>query len=171
MKTKISAILSTFIVVMFFVSCGPSKEDAIKYNDKIIYEQRKVVDSENDFIRYIKTGTISNDKLDENYNSLSKQVEESIAIVNKIDAFDGKTDLKDATLQFFSVYKSVVDKEYKEWVLNLKTPLDQVDQKVMDEEKLIVKTINNKLDNANSIYKIAQNNFAVKYKFEIAKDK
>ncbi len=169
MKTKISVILSTFVLVMFFVSCGPTKEDAIKYNDKIISEQRKVVDKENDLTRYIKSGTLTNDKLDENYNNLSKQVGESIDAVNKIEAFDGKTDLKDATLQFFSVYKSVIGKEYKEWILNLKTPLDKVDQKVLDEETYIVKTINDKLDEAHNIYKTAQNNFAAKYKFEIAK--
>jgi len=171
MKTKISFILSTLICVMFFVSCGPTKDDAIKYNDKIINAQRKVVDKENDLLRYIKSGSIKNAMLDEKYDSLAKQLKESTEAVNTIDAFDGKTDFKDATLKFFSVYKSVVDKEYKDWMTNLKTPEDMVDQKVLDEEKYLVATINEKLDNAHSEFKLAQNNFAVKYKFEIAKDK
>lgn len=167
MKSKISAILGSFILALFFVSCGPTKEDAINYNDKIIKEQKKVIDKENDLIGYIKGASLT--RLDEKYNSLSKQIDESTEVVKKMEAFDGKTDFKDATLELFLTYRSVVDKEYKAWMINLKTPGDKVDQKILDEENDLVQAINEKLDKAQSDFTKAQYDFAAKYKFEISK--
>ena len=169
MKSKISAILGTLLMVLFFASCGPTKEDAIKYNDQIIDQQRKVVDKENDLIGYIKGGSLTN--LDEKYNSLSKQIDESTEAVKKMESFDGKTEFKDATLALFVIYRSVVDKEYKAWVLNLKTPAELIDDKVLDEERDLVKSINEKMDKALADFTKAQEDFATKYKFEISRSR
>jgi hypothetical protein len=165
MKKSIYMMIGALMLTSFF-ACGPTKEDAIKYNDSIITEQRKVVDKENEL-----TGAIKNNagNLDEILAGLSKQVEESTAAVTKMEDFDKKSDFKDAALKLFAAYKDVASNEYKAWLLNLKTPAEQVDDKVLDEEKVLVQKINEKIDKALGDFTKAQEDFAAKYKFEIAK--
>ena len=165
MKKLIYMMFGALVLVSFF-ACGPTKEDAIKYNDAIITEQRKVVEKENDLTGAIKGNAPD---LDGILKKLSAQVDESTAIVTKMESFDKKTDFKDATLKLFAVYKDVADNEYKAWLLNLKTPIDKVDDKVLNEETELVNKINGKIDKALAEFTKAQDEFAAKYKFEIAK--
>jgi len=165
MKKTIYMMFGSLVLMSFF-ACGPTKEDAIKYNDAIITEQRKVVDKENEL-----TGAIKNNapNLDQILEGLLKQVEESTAAVTKMEDFDKKSDFKDAALKLFAVYKDVATIEYKAWLANLKTPIEKVDDKVLAEETELVKKINEKIDKALGEFTKAQDDFAAKYKFEIAK--
>jgi uncharacterized coiled-coil protein SlyX len=165
MKKTIYMMFGSMLLMSFF-ACGPTKEDAIKYNDAIITEQRKVVDKENELTGAIKSNA---GNLDEILAGLTKQTEESIAVVTKMEDFDKKSDFKDAALKLFNVYKDVAAVEYKAWLANLKTPIDQVNDQVLAEETELVKKINEKIDKALGDFTKAQEDFAAKYKFEIAK--
>lgn len=158
-------MFSAFVLMSFF-ACGPTKEDAIKYNDEIIVEQRKVVNAENDLTGAIKSNA---GNLDAVLAKLVAQVDESTATVTKMESFDKKTEFKDAALKLFAVYKDVATGEYKAWLANLKTPAEMVDDKVLAEETELVAKINEKIDKALNDFTKAQDDFAAKYKFEIAK--
>ena len=95
------------LMLTSFFACGPTKEDAIKYNDSIITEQRKVVDKENEL-----TGAIKNNagNLDEILAGLSKQVEESTAAVTKMEEFDLKSDQS-----YLSQTIGMLDKTYDKY--------------------------------------------------------
>lgn len=162
----------TFLGLLFIgiclVSCGPTKEDAIRYNDAITFEQTKVVDAENRLTDAVKQGT--NYELDKALDKLSVQVDSSTAIVKEMEAFDGKTDMKDAALALFAAYRSVIDNEYNAWMINLQTPADEVDDQILDEEKELINAINDKLNKASDDFKRTQNNFALTYKFLLSKN-
>jgi hypothetical protein len=130
------------ILLLSFFSCNHTKKLAIKYNDAIIVEQRKVVNKENDLTAAIKQNT---NNLDSILTGLIKQVEESTAIISKLEVFENNNEFKVGALKLFEVYNSVATNEYKAWLLNLKTPLELVDDKVLDEEKELISSINGNL--------------------------
>ena len=94
MKKILSFVLLTVSVAFFLASCAPTKEDAMDYNDKIIREQKKVVQGEKDLINAIKKNLTKGNTLDELLNDLSKQIYESKKIVEEMDKFDGKSEFK-----------------------------------------------------------------------------
>jgi hypothetical protein len=171
MKKTLFASINFILFALIFTSCAPTIEEAMNYNDKIIHEQKKIIGAENDLIRSIKATTLNTTLLDEQYSILSKQIDESTAIVEKIDDFDGKTDFKDATLKLFKIYREVADTDYKAWIKNLKIPSDMLTKEDYAEESVIVARINSKLDNANGDFIYAQKEFASKYKIVLKSDK
>lgn len=170
MKKFLSFVLLTLSVTLFLASCAPTKEDAMDYNDKIIREQKKVVQGEKDLINAIKKNLTKGNTLDELLNDLSKQIDESKKIVEEMDKFDGKSDFKDAALKFFASYRDVVDNEYKAWLENMKTPAELVTDDVLYEEDELINAINRKLDKATNDFLDAQKDFAAKYQFKLASE-
>lgn len=169
MKRVLFSTVLFFVIASLLTSCAPSKEEAMNYNDNIIKEQKKVINAENAVIRAIKDKNMDILVIQGLYEALSKQVDESLATIDKMDKFDGKTDFKDAALKFMKTYREVVSKDYKAWIENLKIPLDKLTNEDLSQEKIIVADINRKLDNANSDFINAQKDFALKYKFQLEK--
>ena len=165
MKKIFSFILSLMFVSVIMVSCGPTTDDAVKYNDKLVEQQTKVFDKESALIEAISKNMP--DKLDVLLSDLSKQVDSSTAAVNSMQGFDGKTELKDAALKVFSTYKEVTEKDYKDMIKFAKTPDSLYTQE--DDNKLIEssKKIDDKLNKCIDDFVLLQTKFAEKYKFEL----
>ena len=154
---------------MFILSsCTPSKEDAMNYNDKIINEQNKIIESEKVLIIAIKDTLIKESALEPLLKNLSNQIIESKKTIEGMDKFNRKTDFKDAALKFLNAYSDVVDNQYTAWLKILKIPDDQLTEDVANQEDKLVNTINTKLNNANDEFVIVQKEFAAKYKFKLA---
>ena len=102
------------------VSCGPSSNDAIKYNDELVNQQNKVYEKESALLDAISKNMPN--KLDLLFTDLSKQIDESSEAVEKMNAFDGKTEMKDAVLKIFAAYKGVASNEYKNMIMYSKIP-------------------------------------------------
>ena len=148
-------------------SCAPTKQDAMNYNDKIIKEQKKIVQCEKEFINAVKENLVKGATLENILKELSTQVDESKKIIDGLEKFDKKTDFKDAALKFIAAYRDAVDNEYKAWLKNLKIPDELVTDEVIYQEDELVHAINRKLDKANNEFLDAQKEFAAKYKFKL----
>jgi len=168
MKKITTSLLFLMTVVFMVTSCKPSKEDAINYNDKIIREQKKIVQGEKELIEAIKQNLNKGNTLDNLLKELSDQIDASKKIIEEMKDFDGKSDFKDAALAFLKSYKEVVDNEYTKWLKNLKTPDDQVTEDTLYEEEELVHAINRKLDKTNTDFLNAQKDFAAKYQIKLS---
>lgn len=168
MKKFTSALFFLITVVFIVSSCKPSKEDAINYNDKIIREQKKIVQSEKELIGAIKKNLTKGNTLDELLKELSAQIDESKKVIEEMKKFDGKTDFQDAALAFLAAYRDVVDNEYVAWLKNMKTPDELVTEEVLYEEDELILAINRKLDKANTDFLNAQKDFAANYQIKLA---
>jgi len=168
MKTFASTFIFSLSIMFLLNSCAPTKEDAMNYNDKIIKEQKKIVENEKQFISAVKENLTKGPTLDNILKDLSTQIDESKKVVEGMDKFNGKSDFKDAALKFIGAYRNVVDNEYKAWLKNLKTPDELVTNDVIYEEEELVHAINRKLDKANNDFLDAQKEFAATYKFKLA---
>ena len=165
MKKLFTTIIGSLFVSAILVSCGPTTNDAIKYNDALVDQQKKVLQKESVLIEGISKNMP--DKLDSSYNDLLSQIKESIDVVQKMDAFDGKTEMKDAALKVFEAYKDAAENDYAKMIKLAKTPdtlyTQETDNKVID----LSKKIDDKLNKAVDAFIEKQNEFAKKYKFEL----
>jgi len=162
-------ILFTAITALFlFNACGPTKQDAIDYNDKIIREQKKIIQGENDLVKAIKNTSVKVSTLNELREDLSKQIDESKQIFEELNKIGGNSDFKDAAIKFADAYKEVVDGEYAEWLTTIDIPDSLVSDDIIDREEELVFLINSKLDKANNDFIGAQKDFAAKFKIKLA---
>jgi|GEM_PF-1083883 len=165
MKKVFATILSSLFVSALLVSCGPSTDEAIKYNDALVSQQTKVFEKESALIEAISKNMP--EKFDVLLAELSVQVDSSTEAVKKMDGFDGKTDLKDAALKVFITYRTIVDSSYAEMIKYAKTPDSLYTQEDDDKVIELSKKIDDKLNTAVEEFVERQKNFAAKYKFEL----
>ena len=167
MKKTTFQTIFYLLITFFFFTCGPSANDAIKYNDTIVIAQKKVIEKEAVLIDAINE---TSDNIDLVYEDFKKEIDSSIVTIKKMEAFDKKTDYKDMALSFFSDYKEVAENEYKEMISYAKVPdslyTEEIDNKVLE----LSKNIDDKINKSIETFIKFQDNFAAKYKFELTED-
>lgn len=156
------------IVAMVVTSCGPTKEEAIDYNDKIIIEQVAIIEKIDDLYDALKNYT-DHKGLDSAYAAALKQIETSTDIVSKLEKFGDDTEFRDAALKLFGTYKSVMQNELKKLVDFSKLPDDLYTTEVEDEFNKLSDITITRMDDDLKQMNAAQIKFANKHKFEIEK--
>lgn len=165
MKKVLSAIFGSIVLSALMISCSPTTEDAIKYNDALVDEQTNVIKAEDALIQAISQNDSAN--LDKALSGLAEQITASEEVVNKMEAFDGKTDYKDAALSLFKVYKSATEKEYPEIIKIAKTSNEEFTQELDDKLMGLSKIVDEKLNKEIEVFVAKQKEFAEKYKFSL----
>lgn len=161
---KCFPILGLLLILFGACNSGNSKEDAIKYNDKIINEQSKVIKLTLDMVAMMDKDLEKSKKLRED---IVKQTEASIKVIEDMEPFDNNGKLRDAGLALFSFYKKVYSTEYKTMfeILDKGANITEEDIAVIQDMQTSVTMEESKVDAA---FKEAQQEFAKKYGFEIA---
>ncbi|MEI6764274.1 MAG: hypothetical protein WCM76_01460 [Bacteroidota bacterium] len=165
---KIAGTLLFTTVMLCVMSCGPTSDQAIAYNDKIIDQQVAIINKMDGLNTSFKDWS-NKEGMDKAYAEAIKQVEVSITEVTAMDAFDKNTEFKEGALSLFKVYKSVLDNEYKEMVALYKLPDNLFTKEQEDKWTSLSEQALNKMDNGLNELKPIQSKFAEKYKFEINK--
>jgi len=166
MMKKIISVFSLLFAMTLLISCGPTSNDAIKYNDSLVDLQSKIFEKESALIDAISKNT--SDKIDPLYKDLLTQIDKAKDTLEKIGSFDGKTEMKDAVMKVFSTYKGVATNEYPEIIKLAKMP-DSLYTQDDDNKKIdLSKKIDDELDKAVNDFLEIQKSFAVKYKFELS---
>jgi hypothetical protein len=161
-------ILSACILMFMLASCGPTTDDAIKYNDSIIDEQSLIVERINTLYDCLDDWDHP-EKMDEAYKQALAQVDLGTEKVSKLPDFGGKSELREASLKLFSIYKSVIQTELKTMVEIIKMPETEITPEVearfdgMNDQAL------KKMDNGLKEFQEIQIKFSVKYNFVLNK--
>lgn len=163
------ASIGLFAVIMFsMISCGPTSEQAIAYNDKIIDQQVAIINKVDALNTSFKTWE-NKAGMDKAWTEAVKQVETSTTEVTAMDAFDKNSDFKEAALKLFGIYKEVLNNEYKEMLALYKLPNDLFTKEQEERWGKLSEQAFEKMDKALNELKPVQAQFAEKYKFEINK--
>lgn len=109
--------LRLILLLMFtFVSINTfaGKPNPVKYNNKIVNKQHKIVKGFKEFFNTFEKGT---------KEQMHKEREEMLALVNKsitdisaMPAFDGDSELRDGALTLLKFYKEGLEKEYPKMI-------------------------------------------------------
>jgi hypothetical protein len=169
MKKTFTLVLCV-ILTMMLTSCGPTKEEAISYNDKIINEQVAIIDKIDKLFDALQDFKNHNG-LDYAYAEALKQLETGTGIVSKLEKFDGSSEFRDETLKLFGTYKSVLETELKRMIDIIKLPDDLYTEDAKDEYNKLKDVSAKKMEQGLKDLNTVQKSFATKYKFEIEKSK
>ncbi len=160
MKKRYNILLACSLILAL-TSCGPSKEEAINYNDQIISEQKMIADKIN-----ILNNSLTQDApglMDEAYRQVLIQLDSGTVNVAKMGDFDGKTDFREASLKLFAVYKSVLQGEFKTMIDILKNSGAEIPPQAKDQFLSIREQASKKIENGLKEFRRAQDEFADKY--------
>lgn len=164
----ISRFLLLAVIMLSVISCGPTSDQAIAYNDKIIDQQVAIINAMDGLNSSFSDWT-NKAGMDKAWNDAIKQVETSTNEISALEAFDKNSEFKDAALKLFAVYKSVLENEYKEKVALYKLSDALFTKEIEDKCAVLTDQALNKMNNALDELKPVQAKFAEKYKFEINK--
>lgn len=139
---------------------------AIEYNDAIINEQTKITQLTLDLIKSLETDL---DKCEEIRLATVTQCDTSIAVIKRIENFEGGEAFKNSALDMIQFYKDVYSKEFKDMIVLLKkgeniTPEDINSFTVMNEN------ISSREQALEATFKKAQTEFAAKNNFTIGEN-
>jgi hypothetical protein len=165
MKRLVTPLIAIF-VVFSLVSCKPSKEEAVKYNDKIIDEQVAITQKIEALNKSFKTWNNA-DTMDLCWVNALDQTEKSLKKVSEMEKFHGNSQLRDGAIALFKVYRSVINVEFREMVGIYKMP----DELYGKDQELKWTNLSdeafNKLDKAIGEMSKVQQSFAKEFGFQI----
>jgi hypothetical protein len=162
MKTKIISLAS---ILLLFISCSPSTDEAVNYNDKLVNEQILVatsIDSLNELISNKDTTQIKS-----YYQKLSNTIITSTNKIDRYDNFDNNSDYKNSIKKLFQAYQKICDNEYKDLINICYLPDTLFTQDTLNFFNITLNKINEKIAVQTKEFNTFQENFAKKYNFTL----
>lgn len=162
---KKSILLLLAVLSVLIISCGPTPEKAIKYNDLIIAEQtavqKKLDTLDKSFNTYIPAD------MEKKLADAKQQIEDSKNAVAEMDAFYKDDSFKKATLDYFDVCEKLLTDYYPEMVKLMSLPDDAYTTVEKENYEKLNNEANNIIWSAFDEFIKAQKEFADKYNFNI----
>lgn len=166
LNMKNSRILLITLFFPLIMSCQPSTEEAIKYNDGIT-EQQLLVNE--------KVGTLMEsydsyvtEEMDEAYNNAIEQLNIGLEYTKKLKGFEDDAYFTEEALAFFSSYREILENEHVRIIELLKLPADDYGPDQIKEYEMLRSQSNMKIDKAFEDMLIIQKKFAKKYHIELS---
>ncbi len=130
-----------FICVGIFLifSAEAQNKKAAKYNNKIIDMQYKLVPDVVNFFKAFEGGSLTDLKAKKDI--LTKDFDKAITKVSAMKPFEGDSKLRDASLEWFRLYKSTLDAEYNHIIELASKPKD----KRTDDDKAKLQKLSDEL--------------------------
>jgi len=164
---KLILILGTLTFML--TSCGPTKDDAIKYNDSIIDITDKLTEMQKLFVNQLDGHNI--DSLKITHELFVQQAEICSENLAKVKIFEGKNEFGKAASDFIAKVVTVANNEGKEMV-ELLIKLDE-EYTNEDFEKLnnLAETMDEKNDKAFKYLEKEQIAFSKEWNFKLKFDR
>jgi hypothetical protein len=156
---------SLLLVLLALSACKQpiNTADAVAYNDAVVDIQTRVVDQFDLFVDAV-----------DNYDSLgalkAMQValdtaHACIATLDKMPAFDGKTELRDAAKNLVSLYATGLERDFQPILPNLVSHASTLQQ--LESADSVRTAFSLEEDHLFELLEKAQSDFAIAYKFDV----
>ncbi len=156
------------LATLLLTSCGPTKDDAIKYNDSFISIEKALTPTYNAFIEQIDGHNL--DSLKITYTTFAAKAKSSIEEVAKIQAFAEKKEYLDAATEYFKTINALAENEGKQMVEIMTKDTSQVTEADVANVTKYAEKFDADYAKALKTAQEAQNAFAKEWKFDIKKD-
>lgn len=161
---KVSFLLFA-VLIGFLSACGPTPEEAAKYNDKIVAEQEEIVQKIDALIETYTT--FINADIQKAYDNAVSQVDGSLKVVTEMEDFNKSDVYKEEALDLFNSYKSILDLEHKEMVRLYALPDTAYTQEHSLKWDKLTEDADTKTQVAIEKFKLAQEKFAENNNLEL----
>jgi hypothetical protein len=162
-------ILSLAACTAFLLtSCGPTKADAIKYNDAFIAIEKTLTPAYNAFIDQIDGHNI--DSLKVAYEAFAAKAKSSVEECSKMQPFGEKRDYLDACMSYFNTIHSLAQNEGKQMVTIMSKDTAQVTEEDVANVGKFAEKFDAEYAKVLKMAQEAQASFAKEWQFEIKED-
>ncbi|MFN8259094.1 MAG: hypothetical protein U0W24_25620 [Bacteroidales bacterium] len=121
-------LLEILVCTALLTACGPTVEEAIKYNDEII---TKSEDLKNKMITLKDShDNFNGDQTEKAYSDAMAAVKDGLDLLNKMEPFDKDSTLRNAAIGYFKICEAVLSNEHRRLIDLMKLP----DEKYGDAE-------------------------------------
>lgn len=162
MKHGLLAVMAAFL----FFGCMSRAERAADYNDRIVGEQKAIVDALVVMDSTFSDTNATKDWVDMHYANLQAKVKKGILALDSIGPFQADPSLQLSAKELFRSYESLVDVEYKKLVEIKLLPSESVDMAIVDSNLAIQDRIFDQSKMAQDRFFKAQEEFGKKYNLE-----
>lgn len=153
------------LVMLAFVSCGPTAKDAVAYNDQIMTIVNKVTLAQNDF--FDQTDGHNMDSLSITLKSYSEKSKAGLDEINKLTPFAEKREYLDAAINFVKSLNALADNESKQMVEIMSKDSAAVTEADVAKVEELSDKLNAESEKVSKAIEDAQTAFKNEWKFEI----
>jgi len=153
-------------VTSVLVACMSRAEKAAQYNDRIVGEQKQVVDALVVMDSTFSDTNATKEWVEMNYANLQLRVKRAILSLDSIGPFQEDPSLQLSAKELFRSYEALVDFEYKTLVEIKLLPVESVDIAIVDSNLAVQERIFMQSKIAQERFYKAQEEFGKKYNLE-----
>ncbi|MDO9000326.1 hypothetical protein [Sediminibacterium sp.] len=164
---KLILLISAF--TFFLVSCGPTQNEAIAYNDSLMSIVDSLIVEHNLFLDQIDGHNM--DSLKITHKLFSKKANASLEASKKILPFADTKEYRDVTEEYFTIIKNLAENEGKQMVDIMLIDTVQITQQNLDKINEIATRFDNTYSQVYDKILAAQIKFAKDWKFELTESK
>ncbi len=161
---KITLSISA-LVMLAFVSCGPTAKDAVAYNDNIMTIVNNVTLAQNDF--FDQTDGHNMDSLVLTLKTYSAKSKTGLDEINKLAPFAEKREFLDAAVNFVKTLNALADNESKQMVEIMTKDSAAVTEAYVTKVEELSDKLNSESEKVSKVIEDAQTAFKNEWKFEI----
>lgn len=156
------------LATLVLTSCGPTKDDAVKYNDSFIAIEKSLTPTYNAFIDQIDGHNL--DSLKMTYDIFAAKAKSSVEECGKIQPFGEKKEYLDAATEYFKTINALAENEGKQMVMIMTKDTSQVTEEDIANVGKYAEKFDADYAKALKSAQEAQSAFAKEWKFDIKKD-
>lgn len=159
-----------FLGVLFMfalVACGPTTEDAIKFNDELVTDQKEVLALEDNLITSLVDWEYENAQAD--LATLSDKVNALLKKYEDMKPFDKEDEFRQSMISLLKAFKEQAETNYTLAIeyIPYSATLDELDEALLEELLDVLDQIDIAVEAANQNFLDTQVKFAEKYKLTL----
>lgn len=166
---KKTAIIISALLMLLLSACGPTQNEAIKYNDSIMKLIDALAIEHTLFLDQVDGHNIDSLKL--THGLFVAKAKESLEASKKIGPFGEKTEFIDVTLEYFNTLNSIANVEGKQMVEIMSKDSSQVTQEDLDKIDVLAAKFDADYGKVYDKISATQEKFAKEWKFELIEGK
>lgn len=149
-----------------FTSCGPTQDDAVKFNDQVVADQKELLAMEEELI-----GTITDDAdvsdVEKAYEKYVKFIDNTLKKYEEMDEFDKNDTFRKAMLELLKAFQAIAKDEYKTVVKIYGKSEEDLTEDDLDTWDSVIDDIESKEGEANDAFLEKQKVFADEFGFSL----
>jgi len=151
--------------ILFLLGCSHTREDAVKFNNTVVADQKQIIESINKLIKTFEDTNFS--KTETQYKEHVKLLEEMRSKYQSMKPFDDEDILRKTFLEYIDTNLTCAKKEYAQLVDILKKYDEKTYWKYKSKWDSIAHIVMDKEQRINDKFLEAQKKFAEKYEITL----
>jgi hypothetical protein len=154
-------------MIFLLAACGPTKDDAVNFNDKVVGAQTDCLNAESDF--YKVCDGLNVDEIKTALTAFKTKVKASVM---KAEATESNSDFdayRQSAINLLKEYENMLEKEFTEYAGLYSIPTEEYTEENEARQKELADKINTSLDLLNKNFISEQKRFASKWGFTLSK--